>query len=253
MLKIGAISLTLLMISGAVSADEVKCSSARPCVTVKVMGEHTITLEATTHHMYEAINDGDLEEFKRLAPSLRSDQLIEGLHVAVGSYKNSAKPEGDPGRLLIIKFLLDGVVDVSGTKATDVLQTIVSQSGFNSAAPLLADLMFAHGASASDINIAGALHGMPFPLLKKVLEHGANPNVRSRRNEIPLTTAIYWNNREVFDLLLQYGADVNVNLDSTSPNGNTPYEMASERKNTYMVNALLRAGAKPVAPRLPQK
>lgn len=242
----------LLMISGAVSADDAKCSSARPCVEVKVMSQ-TIMVEATSHRMYEAIDEGDLDKFKQLTPSLRSDQLMEGLQIAVGSYKNSYTPEGDPGRLMIIKFLLDGLVDVSGTKGTDVLQIIVSQSGFNSAAPMLADLMFAHGTSGRDINIAGALKGMPFPLLKKVLEYGANPNVRSRRNDIPLTTAIYWSNREVFDLLLQYGADVNVNLDSTSPNGRTPYEMASERKNTYMVNALLRAGAKPVAPRAPEK
>lgn len=87
----------------------------------------------------------------------------------------------------------------------------------------------------------------------KVMEHGANPNVSSRRSDVPLNTAIYWGKREVFDLLLQYGADVNINLDSTSPNGRTPYEMAIKRNDTYMVNALLRAGAKPVGPRAPEK
>lgn len=203
-------------------------------------------VEATSHRMHTAINDGDLDEFKRLVPSLTSEQLMEGLILAVGNYRNSYKPESDPGRLEIIKFLLDGVIDVSDTKATDALQIIISQSGFNSAAPMLADLMFAHGASASDIHIAGTVTSMPLVLLKKVLERGADPNLLSRRHEVPLVTAIYWDNYEVFKLLLQYGADVNINLNSADLTQRAPYEMANERKNARMMDELARAGAQAV-------
>ncbi|NRR32645.1 hypothetical protein HSX11_20970 [Oxalobacteraceae bacterium] len=245
MLRASVISLTLLFVAGAVPATEPKCSSARPCVPVEVMGE-AIMVEATSHRMHTAINDGDLDEFKRLVPSLTSEQLMEGLILAVGNYRNSYKPESDPGRLEIIKFLLDGVIDVSDTKATDALQIIISQSGFNSAAPMLADLMFAHGASASDIHIAGTVTSMPLVLLKKVLERGADPNLLSRRHEVPLVTAIYWDNYEVFKLLLQYGADVNINLNSADLTQRAPYEMANERKNARMMDELARAGAQAV-------
>ena len=75
----------------------------------------------------------------------------------------------------------------------------------------------------------------------RLLEYGADPNIRSRTLSNPLHQASSHGLLEVARLLLSYGA----NIDEVDNGGNTPLQIASERGDDQFVKLLLEHGAVP--------
>ncbi len=88
-------------------------------------------------------------------------------------------------------------------------------------------------------------------IARVLLERGANPNLRltysgnyyGSKNITPLSRAYIDENSDLVDLLLSYGADVNVKIKS-SPDGKTLLHVAVEREDIMMVERLISLGAK---------
>jgi len=78
-------------------------------------------------------------------------------------------------------------------------------------------------------------------VVKLLLEHGADPNVKNRDGKTPLHNAASEGHLEVVKLLLERGADPNVKDDD----GNTPLHNAAWRGHLEVVKLLLEHGADP--------
>jgi len=80
-------------------------------------------------------------------------------------------------------------------------------------------------------------------IVKMLLEHGANPNTQDRSGETPLHHAAYWGRVDVARLLLERGADP----DARNGYGKTPLHSAAWRGSVEVVKLLLERGADPNA------
>ena len=82
--------------------------------------------------------------------------------------------------------------------------------------------------------------------LETVLANGWDANILSRDGFLPLALAAFFGNETAFDWLLPLTRDVN--LRARNPQQVAPLHAACARRNTPMVEALLRAGADPNLP-----
>ena len=80
-----------------------------------------------------------------------------------------------------------------------------------------------------------------FDVVRRLLEHGANPNIRDRSQSTPLHRASSKGWVEVARLLLGYGA----NVDERDEEGRTPFHVASSKGHHETTNLLLEHGAVP--------
>ena len=78
-------------------------------------------------------------------------------------------------------------------------------------------------------------------IVRRLLEHGADPNLRNRSGETPLHGASYRASLEVVRLLLSYGAKI----DQKDEDGKTPFQVASSRGHDEIIKLLLEQGAVP--------
>jgi ankyrin repeat protein len=82
--------------------------------------------------------------------------------------------------------------------------------------------------------------------LEAALANGWDPNVRSPDGFTPLALAAFFENPEAFDLLLPLTRDVNAPAEN--PQMVAALHAATAKRNTTMVERLLRAGADPNQP-----
>ena len=76
--------------------------------------------------------------------------------------------------------------------------------------------------------------------IKEALENGADVYFQDEQSGMsPLHVAILQNNRDIVELLLEKGADVNLQNNS----GDTPLHFAIAGENVELCNLLLNAGA----------
>ena len=78
-------------------------------------------------------------------------------------------------------------------------------------------------------------------IVKFLLKHGANPNMKNDYGNTPLHDAAAFGHREVVKLLLEHGADPNIK----NNDGSTPLHHAAESGNSKVVEVLLEHGADP--------
>jgi ankyrin repeat protein len=77
------------------------------------------------------------------------------------------------------------------------------------------------------------------PIVKLLLEHGANPDISNFNKITPLLYAVRYNNYEICSLLLEYGSDVNLQ----DIYGNSPLIGAAKNGKMEIVELLLSYGA----------
>ena len=99
--------------------------------------------------------------------------------------------------------------------------------------------MLAKGASNSEALLNAVANGQT-DAVKALLENGANPNIFSSKDkDSPLLMAVRSNNREIFDLLVSHGAD----LEQQNANGDFPLYAAYRNQNLDMFSSLIDKGA----------
>ena len=84
--------------------------------------------------------------------------------------------------------------------------------------------------------------------LKKHLEDGANVNAMLQYNLTPLHWAALGNNKEVVEILLKHGADVN----AQGGRGKTALELARQRRHTDIVNLIVKNDLQSTHPQKPK-
>ena len=124
------------------------------------------------------------------------------------------------------------------------------------ATPLVKALINA-GANPIYYNLEGetplviAALGGPIQPLKILLEAGANPNFQGKvaesaaKGALPLMSAIVYGRKENVALLLAHGANPNARIYYGGQSNWTPLDEAIERRNTDIVDLLLKGGADP--------
>jgi ankyrin repeat protein len=90
-----------------------------------------------------------------------------------------------------------------------------------------------HGQSSPD--------GMVVPIVRRLLEHGVDPNIYNDEHKTPLHQASSRRLLEVARLLLTYGAKV----DEKDDKGKTPFRMAASKGHDEMTKLLIEHGAVP--------
>ena len=78
-------------------------------------------------------------------------------------------------------------------------------------------------------------------MVRRLLEQGADPNIRRHDNTTALHRVSYHGSVEVGRLLLSYGAKV----DEKDESGRTPFQIASSRGKDEMTKLLIEYGAVP--------
>ena len=76
---------------------------------------------------------------------------------------------------------------------------------------------------------------------RKLLEHGADPNIYTKSYSTPLHQASVWGLVEIVRLLLRYGAKVDAKNDA----GRTPFQLAASKGHHQITKLLLEHGAVP--------
>jgi len=89
-------------------------------------------------------------------------------------------------------------------------------------------------------NMLIAVHSGDIEEVKQLLTQGVDVNVRSKRGWTPLHWATKYGNREIVDLLLANGADVNAETDI---NQLTPLHYAAIENHQAMAELLVLNGA----------
>ena len=131
---------------------------------------------------------------------------------------------------------------------------VVADCGAQSPPPLLARpraVYYPHGPGSSPIRVTDLYHAVMENDEREVedlLHRGANPNEMSPPGIAPLTEAMgYQTDRKIAELLIKYGADVNVRTPKNEhgqTNEWTPIYYAVNRKRADLVAVLLKHGAK---------
>lgn len=148
------------------------------------------------------------------------------------------------GYFKLAKFLLQKGSLVSKSKDSDNILFIVSMNPY----PDIEIIRFLIEESKINVNKFCPLHELckrgNCEIVKYLLEHGANPNLRNKWNITPLEAAYYWgisNNRKlVIDLLLDYGADIQMEFS----NGFKLITMACKGGDHEIITSLLKRGIK---------
>ncbi|KAK6523143.1 hypothetical protein TWF694_006038 [Orbilia ellipsospora] len=100
-----------------------------------------------------------------------------------------------------------------------------------------------HGASAASTGGAGVIKiaGSSIAQLRKLLDEGADPN-QDHWNDSPMNAAVKGRQKEVVEVLVEYGASVNPLPGKIHRN---PLGLAAEASDTVMLDYLLQMGADP--------
>ena len=103
-----------------------------------------------------------------------------------------------------------------------------------------ANLQDIYGRTPLDRALGYGMEGMGIDVVRRLLEHGADPNIRTNHTT-PLHQASSHGSLEVARLLLSYGA----NVDEKDENSKTPLQVVASRRHEEMAKLLIEHGAVP--------
>jgi ankyrin repeat protein len=144
------------------------------------------------------------------------------------------------GNLRRVQELLNGAPEAVNSFAPDGFYPLGLAAFFGHRE--IAEFLLDHGA---DVSLAArnaqhvtALHGAvarrDVEIVRMLLKHGADPNVRQESGFVPLHDAAANGEKAIAGLLVEYGAHV----DARTDDGKTPYDLAVERGQTEVAEWL---------------
>ena len=110
---------------------------------------------------------------------------------------------------------------------------------------IAAVLVVGCGESVPDISIHEAANKGNIEVVKQHLADGADVNAENEDGWTPLLHAAGYGHKEIAELLIDKGADVNAIIVSGHLKGQTSLDFASVLKSTELANLLRKHGAKP--------
>ncbi|MFH1718217.1 MAG: ankyrin repeat domain-containing protein [Planctomycetota bacterium] len=194
--------------------------------------------------LLEAVKKGDIEQVKLL--------IAEGADVDAKWGDTSTKEEKentadytplycavDSNNMDLVKLLVEADADVNAGSWPPLCQALYK--GNTTIAKFLID----HGANVNYPEDWGPLHEASIyniEMVKLLLARGANVNGGNGKHEPALYAAIRGGHRDIVELLIQHGADVNAK-NNTWRRVYTPLQRAAITGRTEAVKLLLEAGA----------
>ncbi len=104
-------------------------------------------------------------------------------------------------------------------------------------------------AQGVDVNAAHEVHGNTLliisilqnniDIIELLINKGADVNIENRHGETPLLLAVYEEDIDIVELLIDTGAGINIKDDA----GDTPLSLAVGNNDKYIIRLLLNAGA----------
>jgi 5-methylcytosine-specific restriction endonuclease McrBC regulatory subunit McrC/ankyrin repeat protein len=199
----------------------------------------------------------DLEEVKETIqePKIETKSIIKLSSKERGFlkklYKNYRKGNAlgiasENNELKIVQHLIiNEKVNVNSRLNHDVTALMIASTEGNKE---IAKLLLEHGADpnlktktgGTSLNLASMKGNKE--IVKLLLEHGANPNLKDETGENTLSFLFDTKNVEIVKLLLEYGADPNL---QNINNGKTVLMRSSHEQNIKVVKLLLEYGANP--------
>ena len=152
------------------------------------------------------------------------------------------------GQVDIMRWLLDHGADPNSRKHLGITPLIgAAYAVYDDAVQVLLDHNADINSQCDDGNTplywaaTGYYDSNPADIMRRLLEHGADPNICNNKHSTPLHNASSNGLLEAARLLLSYGAK----LDEMDTNGMTPFQLAASRGHNEITKLLLEHGAVP--------
>jgi ankyrin repeat protein len=186
--------------------------------------------------LYDAVVAGDF-------------QTVSG-YVARGVFEDSGDL-GTPlnaaialGRKDFAVLLIDHGADIEGGAGASGMRPLHFAASYHH--PELISLLLARRARVDALDGRGrtalliAARDGDAETARRLLDRGANVNVKGTLDFTPLHWALHMNKRDLFNVLVDFGADI----DTPSIHGDTPLHIAATKGSLEMIGRLLALGAK---------
>ncbi|PGH18848.1 hypothetical protein AJ79_00261 [Helicocarpus griseus UAMH5409] len=140
----------------------------------------------------------------------------------------------------VLKWLLEHGADpnISNKRGDTALKTAVGNNLLTSV-----EILLLHGAKMPPDILHQGLRSMKLtvPMLRLLVENGADLNYVHEEYGSPLHHATYWGEKKIVQALLDAGANVNIVEDAALENALTPAELAKKENNKEVYDMLVRA------------
>ncbi|WP_035373757.1 hypothetical protein [Pseudoduganella violaceinigra] len=172
------------------------------CVPIALVAgiAHVLTPRSADEHLWDAIRDGDLDDFKhwlKKRGDLSEKDKLGYLSYCADEYMREVKPEKRAARLDMVKHLVEGM-DMSGEAGTVALQKAVSTQSYGVEAPqnyqdrklALAGFAIERGAKADAVDFGNCARCEAVnELLSMLVKNGAKLD-QHKPHEAPLLNSL---------------------------------------------------------------
>jgi ankyrin repeat protein len=228
--------------------DKYPASSIAP--TTKTMIER-VQLAKKNRALFEAVNKADVEQVKLLiSQGADVDARLGDLYSKdeetlrpKDSDRTALRRAVKTGNMEVVKLLVEAGADVNAGDWPPLLQAVEENN------TAIAEYLIDHGANVNPrgdkdpwdwgpIQYASGLKINNIEMIKLLIAKGADISVGGSITALQM--ALFTGRRDVFDLLIQHGADVNA---KDYQGGYTPLYFAIHSDDSYYMNTLIAKGA----------